>query len=68
MNWVNLNFDGATKKEGSVGGGMVRDSNRRMLLAYSKQLGKFYNNTTEVMALYWGSKLVLSMGWRNVEI
>ena len=66
MNWVKINFDGATKKEGSVRGGMVRDSKGRMMLQYFGQLGKVSNNTVEVMALYWGLKLVVSIGWRDV--
>ncbi len=39
-----------------------------MLLAYAGQLGKVSNNTAEVMALYWGLKLVISMGRRDVQI
>ena len=49
-NWVKLNFDGATRKEGLAGGGMVRDNKGRMFLAYFGQLGKVSNNTAEVMA------------------
>ena len=49
-------------------GGIVRDSKGRMLLTYSGQLGKASNNIVEVMALYWGLKLVISVGRINVEI
>ena len=65
-NWVKLNFDGAAKKEGSAGGGIIRDSKVRMMLAYTGPLGKVSNNTMEVMALYWGIQLVISVGWRDV--
>ena len=51
-----------------MGGGMIRDNKGRMLLAYSGQLGKVSNNTMEVMALYWDLKLVIIVGWRDVEI
>ena len=42
--WVKLNFDGATRRDGSARGGMVRGSNGRMLLAYVGNLGKASNN------------------------
>ena len=47
---------------------MVKDSKGRMLSAYFGQLEKVSNNTMEVMALYWGLKLVIRVGWRNVKI
>ena len=51
-----------------MGGGIVRDSKGRMLLAYTRQLGKVSNNVAEVMALYWGLKLVITVGWENAVI
>jgi len=53
-NWVKLNFDGVVRKDGLVGGGMVRDNDGRMLLAYAGNLGKVSNNFVEAMMLLWG--------------
>ena len=47
---------------------MVRDNKGRMLLAYFGQLGKFLNNIAEVIALYWGLKLFITVGWSDMEI
>lgn len=43
-NWVKLNFDGAMRGDGSMGGGMVRDRKGRMLFNYASNLGKVSNN------------------------
>lgn len=66
--WVKLNFDGTARREGSAVGGMVRDSSGRMLLAYVGNLGKALNNVVEAMALLWGLKLVIGVGWENLMI
>jgi len=47
---------------------MFRDNEGRMLLAYVGNLGKVSNNVVEAMALLWGLKLVINVGWENVEI
>ncbi len=67
-NWVKLNFNGAVRKEESVGGGIVRDCKGRILLAYAGPLGKVSNNVVELMALYWDLKFVLSVGWQDVQV
>lgn len=55
-NWVKLNFDDVARKEGSTDGGIVRENEGTMLLAYTRHLGKVSNYIAEAMALFRGLK------------
>ncbi|KAH9312988.1 hypothetical protein KI387_028023, partial [Taxus chinensis] len=68
--FLKLNFDGAAKgNPGKAGGGGVfRDDEGKFLLAYFFNLGIQSNNVAEVVALFWGVKLVEEKGFKHLVV
>lgn len=59
-NWVKLNFDGSALCNGRIGdGGIIRNSNREFLQAYSTPLCVGSNNQAKVEAALFGGSWCL---------
>ncbi|KAH0660308.1 hypothetical protein KY289_029056 [Solanum tuberosum] len=65
--WVKINTDGsALSNPGRIGaGGILRDQNGEMLLAFVTRLGEG-NNQAEIGAAIFGMTWVLQLGYKNV--
>lgn len=64
--WLKLNCDGSCVDGLCSGGGVVRDSNGSVLVAFSSGPGS--NNMGEAKALLQGAKLCCSYGWDRLII
>ncbi|XP_060197735.1 uncharacterized protein LOC132626759 isoform X2 [Lycium barbarum] len=67
LNWIKLNTDGSHNCEDDIGaGGIVRDSNGNLIMAFAKSLGKGSSNLAEAKAALYGMKWCISNGFRNI--
>ncbi|KAH9296609.1 hypothetical protein KI387_040197 [Taxus chinensis] len=68
--YFKLNFDGAVKgnPRKAGGGGVLRDSQGKFILAYFFDLGLQSNNVVEAAAMFWGVKLAKDKGFTLLEV
>ncbi|XP_015160977.1 uncharacterized protein [Solanum tuberosum] len=66
--WVKINTDGiALSNKGRIGaGGILRDQEGEMLLAFATTLGEGTNNQAEIGAAIFGMTWVLQLGYKKV--
>lgn len=65
--WVKLNSDGSCLPNGNMGaGGVIRNKDGEMLLAYSTPLGVGSNNQAEIEAALFGIAWCTQMGFYKV--
>ncbi|XP_060203034.1 uncharacterized protein LOC132631475 [Lycium barbarum] len=64
---IKLNTDGSHNCEDDIGaGGIVRDSNGNLIMAFAKSLGKGSSNLAEAKVALYGMKWCISNGFRNI--
>ena len=68
--WIKLNTDGsALTNPGQTGaGGILRDKEGKMVMAFATPLGEGTNNTAEAEAVLFGLSWALELGHRNILI
>ncbi|XP_049381372.1 uncharacterized protein LOC125845930 [Solanum stenotomum] len=68
--WVKLNTDGsALSNPGRTGaGGIIREHNGEMILAFATPLGNGTNNQAEIGAAIFGMTWVLQLGYKSVVL
>ncbi|KAH0661517.1 hypothetical protein KY284_026448 [Solanum tuberosum] len=66
--WVKINTDGsALSNPGRIGaGGILRDQDGEMLLAFATPMGEGTNNQAEIGAAIFGMTWLLQLGYMNV--
>ncbi|XP_057860499.1 uncharacterized protein LOC131069162 [Cryptomeria japonica] len=66
--WHKLNFDGAVHNNWQAGGGVIRDHQGKIIIAYTGSLRNHIVNQAEGMSLLWGMKFAIAIGIRQLEI
>ena len=68
--WIKINTDGsALTNPGQTGaGGILRDKEGKMVMAFATPLGEGTNNTAEAEAVLFGLSWALELGHRNILI
>ncbi|XP_069154435.1 uncharacterized protein [Solanum lycopersicum] len=68
--WIKINTDGsALTNPGQIGaGGILRDREGKMVLAFATPLGEGSNNKAETAAALFGLSWALELGYRNILI
>ncbi|XP_069145909.1 uncharacterized protein [Solanum lycopersicum] len=66
--WIKINTDGsALTNEGKIGaGGIIRDKEGKMIMAFSTPLGEGSNNQAEIEAALFGLTWAFELGFKNI--
>ncbi|XP_015084239.1 uncharacterized protein LOC107027648 [Solanum pennellii] len=66
--WIKINTDGsALTNEGKIGaGGIIRDKEGKMVMAFSTPLGEGSNNKAEIEAALFGLTWAFELGFKNI--
>ncbi|KAK4363062.1 hypothetical protein RND71_018303 [Anisodus tanguticus] len=68
IDWIKLNTDGSHNSDDSIGaGGIIRDSNGQIIMAFAKYLGKGNNNFTEAKTIYMNHNGVSPKDFRTLS-
>nr|XP_019067280.1 uncharacterized protein LOC109119268 [Solanum lycopersicum] len=68
--WIKINTDGsALTNPGKIGaGGILRDKEGKLVMAFSTPLGEGSNNIAEIKAVFIGLTWALELGFRNIML
>ena len=68
--WIKINIDGtALTNPGKIGaGGILRDKEGKLVMAFSTPLGEGSNNIAEIKAVFIGLTWALELGFRNIML
>ena len=68
--WIKVNTDGsATNNPGKIGaGGILRNKNGRLVMAFTTPLGDGTNNRAEIEATIFGLTWAIELGYRNIVL
>ncbi|XP_060195177.1 uncharacterized protein LOC132624410 [Lycium barbarum] len=68
INFLKINSDGSHKDGSSGGGGVIRDSQGKMIMAYSIPFDEVSNNVAEAKALLFGIQWSIQNGINSLEL
>lgn len=67
MGWIKLNTDGSHNSVDSIGaGGIIRDSNGKIMMAFAKYLGIGSSNLAEAKAIIYGLQWCISHRFQSI--